>query len=74
MKESRELKRGLNRHDPLKGMAATGLALTAGSPGAVAAPAGDNRITKENVKPGTKDWLLIKTHIVPGTFWRSPMK
>jgi len=76
MKESHNPQRGIHRRDMIKGTAAAGLALTAGAQiptlTAAAAPKGDNPITKENAKPGTRDWLLTNTYIDPDTWWRSP--
>ena len=41
---------GLSRRDLLKSAAAGGIAFTAGTPGVIVAPAGDNRIQRENAK------------------------
>ncbi len=76
MNESENLNTGISRRDLLTSAAAAGLAFTAGIDStpltAAAAPTGDNRITKENAKPGTRDWLLTNTYIDPDTWWRSP--
>lgn len=79
MNESEAPNSRLNRRDLVKGVAAAGVALTAGIDGtpqtAAAVPARDNRITKENARPGTRDWLLTKTDITanePVELWRSP--
>ncbi|HIL72553.1 MAG TPA: twin-arginine translocation signal domain-containing protein, partial [Verrucomicrobia bacterium] len=67
MNESENPNSRLNRRDLVKGVAAAGVALTVGIDGiprtAAAAPAADNRITKENARPGTRDWMLTKTDI-----------
>jgi hypothetical protein len=76
MKKYDDHKSGLSRRDLLKGIAAAGMAFTAGAQiptlTAAAAPTGDNPIRKENAKPGTKDWILTNTYIDPDTWWRSP--
>ena len=58
------------RHFLLKSATAASLAFTAGAQIPTlrvgAAPTGDNRITKENAKPGTRDWQLTKTRHTPG--------
>ncbi|MCH8217513.1 MAG: hypothetical protein IH892_12180 [Planctomycetes bacterium] len=76
MRKSDEQNPGLSRRDLLKSAAAAGMAFTSGVQGtpqtAAAAPTGDNRITKENAKPGTRDWMLTNTYIDPDTWWRSP--
>ncbi|MCH8217514.1 MAG: hypothetical protein IH892_12185, partial [Planctomycetes bacterium] len=75
MNESVNPNSSLSRRDLLKSGAAS-LAFAAGAQiptrKAAAAPTGDNPITKENAKPGTKDWLLTNTYIDPDTWWRSP--
>ena len=66
MNESNESKRGLNRRDALKGVAAVTLGLATGAYGAPqeSAPSprssspGRDLIRRENAKPGTRDWML----------------
>ena len=76
MRKSDKQNPGLSRRDLLKSAAAAGMAFTAGVQGtpqtAAAALTGDNRIRKENAKPGTRDWMLTNTYIDPDTLWRSP--
>jgi hypothetical protein len=79
MNESENLNHGLSRRDLLKSSAAAGLVLTAGIDSApltaATGPKGDNPITKENAKRGTRDWLLTKTDVImdePVELWRSP--
>jgi hypothetical protein len=83
MNESSEFKRGLNRRDVLKGVAAVSLGLVIGAYGAPqeSAPSprsnspGRDLIRRENAKPGTRDWMLTKTDIddkEPVELWRSP--
>jgi len=76
MRKSDKQNPGLSRRDLLKSAAAAGMAFTAGVQGtpqtAAAALTGDNRIRKENAKPGTRDWMLTNTYIDPDTWWRSP--
>jgi len=83
MNESSEFKRGLNRRDALKGVAAVSLGLAIGAYGAPkeSAPSprsnspGRDLIRRENAKPGTRDWMLTKTGIddkEPVELWRSP--
>mgnify|MGYP005646879055 CR=1 FL=1 len=66
MNQPEEQNSDLSRRDLLKGAAAGGLALTAGAQATAAASTDENRILKENAKPGTRDWLLTKTQTVPG--------
>ena len=78
--ESNESKRGLNRRDALKGVAAATLVLATGAYGAPkeSAPSprssspGRELIRRENAKPGTWDWMLTNTRIDPKTWWRCP--
>jgi hypothetical protein len=83
MNELSESKRGLNRRDALKGVAAVSLGLAVGAYGAPkeSAPSprsnspGRDLIRRENAKPGTRDWMLTKTDIddiEPVKLWRSP--
>ena len=83
MIESNESKRGLNRRDALKGVAAATLVLATGAYGAPkeSAPSprssspGRDLIRRENAKRGTRDWMLTKTdvdNIEPVKLWRSP--
>ena len=75
MNPSKDRPDGINRRHLLKGAAAASLALTAGRSSATATSSRDNRITGENAKPGTRDWLLTKTDITanePVELWRSP--
>ena len=75
MKNSNDSKRGMHRRDVIKGTAAAGLAFTVGVEGAFAASGGDNPIRQENLKPGTRDWMLTKTDITatePVELGRSP--
>ena len=83
MNESSESKRGLNRRDALKGVAAVSLGLAVGAYGAPkeSAPSprssspGRDLIRRENAKRGTRDWMLTKTdidNIEPVKLWRSP--
>ncbi len=72
--ESSESKRGLNRRDALKGVAAVSLGLAVGAYGAPkeSAPSprssspGRDLIQRENAKPGTRDWMLTNTRQTPG--------
>ena len=68
MSKSDEQTSGISRRDLLKGTAAAGMAFSAGIdlPKAMAAPTGDNRITEENAKPGTRDWQLTKPRTLHG--------
>ena len=80
MKESRNPKRGVNRREALKGVAAASLGLATAAYGAQketgksqeSASPGQNLIRRENAKTGTRDWMLTKTYIDPDTLWRSP--
>lgn len=70
---------GLSRRALVKSATAVGLVWMSdphGTPQAAAsAPQRDNRITEENAKPGTRDWMLTKTDITdnePVKLWRSP--
>ena len=69
MNESENQNSGISRRDLLKGAAAAGMAFTVGAQfpnlKASAAP-GNNKITEENAKPGTRDWQLTKTRQLPG--------
>ena len=68
MKSSDNSKRGMSRRDSLKGAAAAGVTLAAGSyatPPLLAASQSD-LIRKENEKPGTRDWRLTNTRQLPG--------
>src|SRR5688500_8946929 len=58
----------LTRRDLLKGSIAAALATNP----LFAQPEQPNLITKENALPGTRSWLLTKTHIDPATKYRSP--
>ena len=68
MKDPKKSKRDLHRRDLIKGVAAAGLGLAAGGLGSSSAFAQasiskegkQNRIQKENAKPGTRAWLLTK--------------
>ena len=69
---------GLQRRDVIKGAAAAGLGIAAGTHGLAGAAeksASPNLIQLENAKPGTRDWMLTKTDITdnePVELWRSP--
>ena len=62
--------RRIHRRDLNKGAATAGLALTAGALGIPKtfgqSSFSNDLIQAENAKPGTRDWLLTKTHTVPG--------
>ena len=62
--------RRIHRRDLNKGAATAGLALTAGALGIPKdfgqSSVSNDLIQAENAKPGTRDWLLTKTHTVPG--------
>jgi hypothetical protein len=58
----------LTRRDVLKATIGTALASNA----LFAQPEQPNLIAKENTLPGTRSWLLTKTHIAPATKYRSP--
>jgi hypothetical protein len=70
MKAPKNSKHDLHRRSLIKGVAAAGLGLAAGRLGSssVFAQASlskkgkQNRIQKENAKPGTRDWLLTKNY------------
>lgn len=70
--ESNENKIAVNRRDLLKGAAVAGLGIATGAYGAPKNPGKPSKspksdlIQRENAKPGTRDWLLTKTHTVPG--------
>ena len=52
---------GLSRRDLLKSAAAGGIAFTSGTPGAIAALAGDNRIQRENAKGRPNIiWIIVE--------------
>ena len=77
MKELPHSQNGLHRRDMIKGVAAAGLGLAAGSVGVSSlygqsSSTGSNPIQIENAKPGTRDWLLTNQYIDPDTWWRSP--
>lgn len=68
MKKSDSSQSKVQRRDVLKGAAAAGVTLAAGSyatPPLLAASQSD-LIRKENEKPGTRDWQLTKTRQLPG--------
>jgi len=73
MKDSNNSKRDLHRRDLIKGMAAAGLGLAAGGLGSssvfaqasVSKKGKQNRIQKENAKPGTRDWMLTRLWLAP---------
>ncbi|MCA9230370.1 MAG: hypothetical protein KDA57_06950 [Planctomycetales bacterium] len=60
----------IDRRSLLKGTVASSLALT--SMKAVGAPTALSAVEKENLLPGTRDWLLDLTRIDPATKFRSP--
>jgi hypothetical protein len=74
MKDPKKSTTGLNRRDALKVVTAAGLGLAAGGLGSssvfaqasVSETRKQNRIQKENAKPGTRDWQLAKTRQTPG--------
>jgi hypothetical protein len=68
MKKPHSSQSKIQRRDVLKGAAAAGVSLAAGSyaaPPLLAAGQSDI-IRKENEKPGTRDWQLTKTRQLPG--------
>ena len=68
MKKPESSQSKVHRRDLLKGVAATGAAIAAGSYGTSTAKGASqsNLIQKENEKPGTRDWMLTKTRQLPG--------
>ena len=63
----------LTRRRLLQGAVAGSLALTAPELGWTRGKtAGEGPVTRENRLPGTRDWLLTKTHVDPATRYRSP--
>ena len=74
-KRSNNQPSGLPRRDVIKGVAAAGLGLSTLGRGPNAAQAASDLVRQENAKPGTRDWMLTKTHIThsePDSLWRSP--
>lgn len=61
MKKPENIDSRVTRRGVLKGAAATGLALTAGTRSGSARASGPNPIQTENARPGTTDWLLTDT-------------
>ena len=68
MKKPESPQSKVHRRDMLKGVAAAGAAIAAGSYGTSTARGASqsNVIKKENEKPGTRDWMLTKTRQLPG--------
>ena len=68
MKKPESSQSKVHRRDLLKGVAAAGAAIAAGSYGTSTAKGASqsNLIQKENEKPGTRDWMLTKTRQLPG--------
>ena len=72
MNESNDHSDGLSRRDLIKGAAAAGLGasgfanLAAHGSEVAQDSASRNLIQRENARPGTRDWLLTRTHTVPG--------
>jgi hypothetical protein len=70
MKGPQKSMRRFHRRSLIKGVAAAGLGLAAGGLGfsgafaqaSVSKNGKQNRIQKENAKPGTRDWLLTKNY------------
>jgi len=64
-----------SRRDLLRGVTAAGALSLGGitlAPTSAAASAAGDVIRNENAKPGTRDWMLIKTGIDPATKFRCP--
>ncbi|MDC0273378.1 hypothetical protein OAL44_01140 [Planctomycetaceae bacterium] len=70
MKDEKKTEHTVQRREVIKGAAAAGLIAASGSyPLAFAAQSkttSNDLIRRENAKPGTRDWLLTKTHTTPG--------
>ena len=63
----------IDRRRLLQGMAAAGVLSAAGVPAYLSCSSRrPDSIRKENARPGTRDWLLTRTHVDPATRWRSP--
>src|SRR5688572_19130465 len=63
---------GLTRRQMLRNLAAAGMATAGPTFGAFSAEPAANRVTEENKRPGTRDWMLRQTHIDPASRYRSP--
>ena len=71
MNKSNDHSEGLSRRDLIKGAAAVGAGFATGAVSPMHAAeespsVARDLIKRENAKPGTRDWLLTKTHTVPG--------
>jgi len=67
MNDSDHSKRQLSRRDSIKSAAGAAFGLAAGAfPSPAQANADRELIRRENAKPGTRDWMLTKTHTTPG--------
>src|SRR5687767_2714629 len=63
---------GLTRRQMLRSLAAAGVATTGSALGALGTEPASNLVAEENKRPGTRDWMLRKTHIDPESRYRSP--
>jgi hypothetical protein len=68
---SRKNSRELSRREAIKGMAAASAAAALGGCVTGKTPRADV-IVRENLKPGTRDWMLTKTGVDPKTKYRCP--
>ena len=67
MKKPKSSQSKVHRRDLLKGVAAAGAAIAAGSYGTSTAKGASqsNLIQEENKKPGTRDWMITKSRQLP---------
>ena len=69
--DARKLK-GITRRDLLKGALGLGAAAALPDYASLGAAARSDLVGRENQKPGTRDWMLKKMRIDPGTKYRCP--
>ena len=62
----------ISRREALKQATCAGALTVAGLATAAGDTAVPNRIREENARPGTRDWMLTRTRIDPGTKYRCP--
>lgn len=67
-----DTKKSLGRRQFMRTLAAAGLAVTGPRPGYAEDDAKRNLVIEENLRPGTRDWLLRETRIDPQSRYRCP--